>query len=120
MRVPTDRPLAVWLRQLIRKDKLYLFYQTEEWKDLRAEVLEDLHHECQCCLAKGEYVRADCVHHVREVRQFPSLALSKWYVDEKGERHRNLLPLCNTCHNIIHDKLGKHRDAGRFTNEERW
>ena len=120
MRVPIDRPLAVWIRQLIRKGKLHLFYQTEEWKDLRAEVLEDLHHECQCCLVRGEYVRADCVHHVNEVRQRPDLALSAWYVDRYGNRKRNLLPLCNTCHNNVHEKLIKWQQKNKFTNEEKW
>lgn len=120
MRVPTDIPLAVYIRQLIRKGKIVEFYQTEEWKELRRAVLDDFHHECQECLKKGNYTRADCVHHVNEVRKRPDLALSRYYIDKEGNRQLQLVPLCNTCHNIVHDKLGEWQRQGKFTNTERW
>lgn len=120
MKVPDDRLLAVWIRQLIRSDRLELFYQTEQWRALRAEVLEDLHQECQHCLAHGRVTMADCVHHVNEVRHRPDLALSAWYVDKHGHRRRNLVPLCNTCHNRVHEKLQTWQKQDKFTNEERW
>lgn len=120
MRVPSDIPLATWIKQLIAVGMLPVFYQTKDWQELRAAVLDDLHYECQHCLERGEYVRADCVHHVNEVRVRPDLALSMWYVDEHGQRQRNLVPLCNTCHNLVHDKLGEWQKRGKFTNEERW
>lgn len=120
MRVPNDIPLASYIRGLIKANRIELFYKSEDWIELRQSVLDDLHHECQECLKKGEYKRADCVHHVNEVRHRPDLALSRYYVDRDGVKQSNLVPLCNKCHNIVHDKFGKHRKATRFHNEERW
>lgn len=120
MRVPTDIPLAVYIRRLIKDDRLEEFYQTDDWKELRADVLDDFHNECQRCLEHGEYSHADCVHHVNEVRHRPDLALSRHYLDKDGQEQVQLLPLCNTCHNLVHDKLGKWQRKDKFTNEERW
>lgn len=120
MRIPIDIPLATWIRQLIKRDKVEQFYFTDEWKELREEVLEDFHHECQECLKKGRYTRAICVHHVNEVRHKPELALSKYYTDKEGKKQINLLPLCNQCHNIVHEKLAKHQKKNKFSNVERW
>ena len=121
MRIPTDKPLAKWIRELIKADKVYLFYQTKEWKELRREVLEDNHYECAECVKKGKYTRADCVHHNMEVKTHPHLALSKWYTNPTTEEtERNLIPLCNDCHNLIHDKLGNWQRKDKFTNKERW
>lgn len=121
MRIPTDKPLAKWIRELIQDDKVQLFYQTKEWKELRQEVLFENHYECQHCKAKGKYTRADCVHHVNEVKVRPDLALSKYYTDHEGNEHKQLIPLCNECHNIVHDRLGhRERESKKFTNVERW
>lgn len=120
MRVPTDIPLHVYIRRLIRENKVAEFYQTDEWKDLRQDVLDFFHNECQDCLDEGIYTRAECVHHVNEVRVRPELALSRYYIDKDGKQQYNLRPLCNVCHNITHDKLGTWQAKGKFTNEERW
>lgn len=120
MRIPTDKTLEAYIRELIRKDRVEEFYWTDEWKDLKQEVLEELHNECQECLKKGKYTKAQCVHHHNEVRKRPDLALSKYYTDAEGNKQRQLIPLCNICHNIIHDKLGNWQKKDKFTNEERW
>lgn len=120
MRVPTGISLAGYIRRLIEANRLDRFYQTEEWKELRQEVLSSFYYECQECLKKGNYTRADCVHHVNEVRIRPDLALSKYYTDHEGNRRPNLVPLCNQCHNIVHDKLGEYQNKDKFTNTERW
>ena len=122
MRIPTDISLASYIRQLIREDKLYKFYKSDEWRKLRERVLEDNHYECQQCIRKGRYTKAATVHHINEVRKRPDLALSRTYRDQDGV-HDNLMPLCNACHNKEHKKLEKyieeqHKD--NFTNEERW
>lgn len=120
MRLPNDRSLSSYIKELIQMDNLILFYKSKEWLELRAEVLHDLHYECQECLKRGRYTRADCVHHVNEVKKRPDLALSKYYIDEEGNKQRQLIPLCNTCHNIVHDKLGEWQRKDKFVNEERW
>lgn len=120
MRIPKDISLVTYIRRLIAIDKVELFYLTDDWKELRLEVLKELHNECQECLKKGCYTKADCVHHINEVRIRPDLALSKYYTDKDGKKQRQLVPLCNTCHNIIHDKLKKWQYKDKFVNEERW
>jgi len=120
MQIPKEMQIAKWIRQLIREGKLVKFYQSKEWKELRTEVLEENFYECQRCLEEGKYTRATCVHHVNEVKERPDLALSKYYTDHKGEKHKQLLPLCNKCHNLIHDKLQSFIDGNKFTNIERW
>jgi 5-methylcytosine-specific restriction endonuclease McrA len=120
MRVPKEIPLAVYIRRLIAADKIEQFYFTKDWKELRLDVLEELHFECQECLKKGNYTEAVCVHHINEVRHRPDLALSKYYIDHQGKQQRNLVPLCNQCHNDVHDKLGEWQNKDKFTNEERW
>lgn len=120
MRIPKNVPLATYIRQLIAVDKVGLFYLTDDWLELRAEVLEEFHNECTECLKKGNYTRADCVHHVNEVKKRPDLALSKHYTDEDGIKKRNLVPLCNKCHNLVHDKLGEWQRKDKFVNKERW
>ena len=120
MRIPKDIPLSKYIRQLISKDQIAKFYLSDDWKELREDVLETFHYECQECIKKGRYTKADCVHHINEVRQRPDLALSRYYTDDKGQQQYNLVPLCNTCHNIIHEKLIKWQNKDKFTNEERW
>lgn len=120
MRIPTDISLASYILKLIVEDRVVEFYQTDEWKELRSEVLDEHNHECHECLKLGRYTKADCVHHVNEVRNRPDLALSKTYTDSEGKKHKQLVPLCNACHNIVHDKLGNWQREGKFMNEERW
>lgn len=121
MRIPTDVSLATYILRLIRDDRLEVFYQTDDWKDLRIDVLEEFNYECQSCLKLGKYTRAVCVHHVNHVRKRPDLALSRYYIDKHGKKQRQLVPLCNTCHNIEHpEKFLGEKYKEKFTNEERW
>ena len=120
MRIPKGISLATYIRQLIKEDRIEEFYQTDDWKELRLDVLDDFNQECQKCLKKGEYTHANCVHHVNEVKHRPDLAMSRTYIDKDGQEQIQLLPLCNTCHNIVHDKLGEWQKKDKFTNQERW
>ena len=111
MRIPTDKPLAKWIRELIRADKVHLFYQTKEWKELRQEVLEENHFECAECLKEGKITTSEIhVHHVNEIRTHPHLALSKYFVDEHGEKKKNLILLCQRHHNEAHDRFANIRE----------
>lgn len=120
MRIPTDISLESFIRSLIDINKLYVFYKSDDWLELRQEVLEEHNFECQECLKRGRYTKADCVHHVNEVRHVPGLALSKTYIDKHGKEQKQLVPLCNTCHNIVHDKLQTWQRKDKFQNVERW
>lgn len=119
MRRPQDKRLEEWIRELFRIGKIVLFYKCDEWRELRAEVLEEAHNECQYCVKKGIYTKAVHVHHVNEVRKRPDLALSKYYRDEHGKMKRNLVALCHNCHDIEHDRF-KGQEPAPQLNEERW
>lgn len=134
MRIPKDIPLRVYIQRLIDADKVEKFYKTEDWIELKEEVLEYYHNECQECLKHGRLTTSEKwmekgkvktarlhVHHVNELRHRPDLALSRWYVDENGQRQPNLVPLCKTCHNNQHpDRFTAGVNQDKFTNEERW
>ena len=124
-RIPNDIPLATWIRQLIEEDALWKFYKSNEWMELKDDVMRDAHYECQHCLKKGKYTRAEMVHHINEVRKRPDLALTRECVDPiTKESTANLVALCNSCHELEHpDRFGNYRERRgieRFTNDERW
>lgn len=110
MRVPQDKSLAEWIRELIAEDKLYKFYKTEEFRKVRAEVLRDYHNECKRCRERGRYTRAKLVHHVHEVRDRPDLALTRWVREPDGTTTENLIPLCQNCHEVEHGRAYQGRD----------
>ena len=62
---------------------------------------------------------ATTVHHVKEVKQYPALALSVYYTNEKGRKRRQLIPVCDHCHNIEHDRF-KNTSTKLQLNEERF
>lgn len=123
MRVPTDRPLAQWIRELIAIGRLYRFYKTEEWRGLRQLVLDRSHNECERCRERGVPKMATTVHHVMEVKDRPDLALSLTYTDREGAVHRQLVALCDACHNEVHGRFQgakcKRGDERPLT-DERW
>lgn len=101
------------IRKLIEQDNLMKFYKGKAWMKLRIDALERDHHECQLCKRKGKYRKADCVHHIKEVRDHPYLALTL----------NNLMSVCNSCHNKEHgrDSIWEfNRKEPKFMNEERW
>lgn len=124
MRVPQDRSLASWIRELVKTDKLYRFYKTDEWRCLRDSVMADAHGECEWCREKeGPPVRATCVHHAMEVKDRPELALSRCYTDADGIVRRNLWAICDACHNRAHGRFqGSRKKRGREKplTDERW
>lgn len=87
-----------------QQDDLSLFYTSKEWRRLRRKVMQTFKYECQPCKERGTYVKAEILHHHREVRDYPALALSEYYKDGKGEQQRNLIPVCDDCHKAIHNK----------------
>lgn len=120
MRIPRDKTLAEWIRELIQTGKLYLFYKSPEWISLRAEVLSDAHFECAGCLRKSpaKYTRATTVHHKREVKSYPELALTR-YIIEEGKIVELIEADCDRCHNVEHERFKGTKPAPQL-NEERW
>ncbi|WP_156891915.1 hypothetical protein [Adlercreutzia mucosicola] len=104
--MPTDRPLASWIRELIAMGRLYRFYKTDEWIELAGSVMDAARRECEWCRDNpGKPVRATCVHHEMEVRDHPELALSRTYTAADGTERRNLWAICDACHNRAHGRF---------------
>jgi len=95
--------LVQWINTLIRYHNIKAFYNSALWENLRQEVLEEQHYECQVCKVKSP---AEAVHHVKFLRQHPELALTK----------SNLMCLCKECHYEVHHKAENKPQL----NEERW
>lgn len=123
-RIPNDIQLSTWIRKLIKTDAIYKFYKSDDWLELRDIVLRDAHYECQLCLKDGIYKRAEMVHHINEVRKRPDLALTREFIDPiTREKCNNLIALCNSCHEKVHDRCGNFKrknQCEQFKNDERW
>ena len=92
-----------FVEHCIETDDVHSFYTWDVWERLRLRVLAIDHRECQRC--KYVYHRqraATVVHHRQHLRQHPELALSIWYTDAQGKKHRNLESLCAACHDEVH------------------
>lgn len=64
------------------------FYKSTAWKKVRAQAMARAHYLCQDCLKRGVINKAEMVHHIKPLREFPELALDI----------NNLKPLCYKCH----------------------
>lgn len=112
--------LTVYINKLIRDNQLWKFYKHPDWMELRDEVMEEHKHECLDCKKNGLHARARSVHHEQWVRHHPEFAMSKTYIFG-GKEYRNLIPLCEGCHNMRHPEKGKKKQQTKgFMNEERW
>lgn len=96
-----NKDLVNWINELIKEDRLYRFYKSREFTELRAKVLEDAHYECQYCRRKGRITKATIAHHEYYVRDYPQYALTQYVMDEEG-MHQNLVAVCHRCHEDIH------------------
>lgn len=95
---------------------IHKFYTWTKWERKRKEILAADRYECQHCNARGIYRRATTVHHVQYVRKHPEYALEDFYV-WNGEKRRNLVSLCNACHEAVH---GYRRKVAAPVTPERW
>jgi len=103
--------MTLELIQFIREDKIMKFYKSKQWLSLRLIALERDNYECQECKRKGRYYKAENVHHKKEVKTHPYLALDI----------NNLECLCIRCHNEEHKRLDKlTKKIPKFMNVERW
>lgn len=102
--------LSKWIKELMEKDELWRFYKSKEFRHLKKEIMEFDHNECRICKKKGIITKGTIVHHVQYVRTHPELALSKYYTYQ-GKEHRNLITVCETCHNQIHNNRNTFRPA---------
>lgn len=112
--------LSDYLLYLMANDKLEQFYHSKAWKNLKLEVFKEQHFECQECLKENKLTvlsLKDHCHHIKELKDFPELALSKFFIDELGNEQRQLEAICFECHNKIHNRFQKKE---KFFTEEKW
>lgn len=102
------------------------FYNSKEWKHKRLQILERDLYECQECRERlrlaavegrklyGEDAkirRATEVHHIKELKDYPTLGLN----DD------NLISLCARCHNDKHGRRPKIiTRKKKIVSEEKW
>lgn len=110
------------IKELIENNRLDIFYNSKYWRRFSHEVKREQNNECQMCKSKGRYAPAKILHHVNHLRERPDLAYSRYYTDEKGERHRQLLAVCFRCHEELHGRTFKvgTRPRKGYTNEEKF
>lgn len=108
------------IRQWISDGNVLAFYVSYDWKKKRREVLAMDRHECQRCKSRGLYKRATMVHHVKHLRDRPDLALSAWDIRNDGTRARQLVSLCDDCHEKEHPERMKQHKTNKPVTEERW
>lgn len=75
------------------------FYASEKWKRKRAVILRRDGYMCQRCKKYGRIRPATIVHHIKELEDFPELALT----------NSNLESVCLACHNALHPEKGGRR-----------
>lgn len=110
----------------MKEKEVKKFYNSKEWKRKRLDILRRDLFECQDCkqrllkaAAEGirltgddAKIRTACeVHHIKELRDYPNMALA----DE------NLISLCTQCHNLRHGRNPKRfARKKKLVSEERW
>lgn len=111
----------LFIRECVETGNVLRFYNWRKWRKTAKAVKEKYHNECVHCKERGILTRAEMVHHSFELKQYPQYALKETVVIN-GEKHINLIPLCNACHEKAHNRFvfdaNKHKE--RFTNIERW
>ena len=94
----------------VDNDTIDKFYKIYQWTKKRRKILRRDNYECQRCKSDGRYHNAECVHHIKHLRDRPDLALTD----------SNLISLCYACHNIVHPEKLHLNLKRKFKNDERW
>lgn len=99
------------------------FYDSAAWARVRRQVLELDHYECQMCRVSGRLTHQSkgkgatlVVHHVKHLKDRPDLALCIYDPDTS---ERQLVTLCEGCHDLVHPEKLKHTKKEMIT-EEWW
>ena len=83
------------------------FYQSQEWKDAVRQVWKECDGICQSCAAESDGEIRFNIHHI-----------VSFAVKSLRSEPRNLVLLCEDCHNWVHSKENKHklfiREVGNY------
>lgn len=69
-------------------------YKNKRWYDLRLRILKRDGYACQECKRYGKSKQATMVHHIFPAKDVPEYQ----YLSD------NLISLCNSCHNELHER----------------
>lgn len=81
--------------QTKRNQESKAFYKSAAWRKAREMALKRDNYLCQSCLSNKKIQRAEVVHHIQELVDYPELATT---LD-------NLISWCNSCHTVHHKSL---------------
>ena len=70
------------------------FYKSRSWRSKREKVLRHDEYTCQECKRYGKSRPATTVHHCYPLETHHQWRLASW----------NLISLCGTCHDKMHDR----------------
>src|SRR5690625_5019197 len=71
------------------------FYKMKRWKNKRKVILRRDDYRCRQCSRYGNTTQANTVHHIYPLEDYPEYKLT----------NKNLISLCNGCHEKMHDRL---------------
>lgn len=85
-----DKCQTEWnkMREQYKDEAIKRFRNSKWWKIKAKQIMKDYHYQCQLCKHNGVNRTADEVHHI--------IPLSVDF--EKRLDDRNLIPLCEKCH----------------------
>ncbi|MEG0166191.1 HNH endonuclease signature motif containing protein [Anaerorhabdus sp.] len=108
MRIPSASEINRWIAEG-REDKVY---KQRYWTNLiRPTVMKRCNNECSICKSKGKHTKANYVHHIKELKQYP----------ENAYDLNNLIAVCWDCHEEIHERFKyKLKKENVELNDERW
>ena len=69
-------------------------YKDKKWLRKRQSILRRDNYLCRECKRYGKTTPADTVHHIKPLEYYPELFLF----------NQNLISLCASCHNKMHDR----------------
>jgi 5-methylcytosine-specific restriction endonuclease McrA len=104
--------ILTWIKYLIATNQVIRFYKSTIWQKKKKEIWIRDNYECQECKKEGlvtlkQHTKLD-IHHIKELKQYPELALD----------NNNLKTVCVRHHNILDNKCIKKEKE--YDNEERW
>lgn len=70
------------------------FYHSKKWEHMRKSILRRDEYKCKWCRRYGKNTEASHVHHILPYEYYPEYSMERW----------NLISLCQSCHNKMHDR----------------
>lgn len=69
-------------------------YKDKKWRHKRETILRRDDYQCRECKRYGKTTKAEQVHHIYPLENYPELALN----------NHNLISLCTSCHDKMHNR----------------